>query len=124
VFRSLLVLTFTLAASQASAQALAKQGEKAFQQCAGCHAVARGQKSAAGPHLAGVVGRKAGTDKTFAYSPAFKKASAKGVAWTPQALDKFLANPNAVAPGTSMSFVNVKNPTERKALVAFLQTKR
>jgi cytochrome c len=118
------VLTLTLAATGASAQTLAKKGEQVFQQCSGCHAVARGQKSLAGPHLAGVVGRKAAADRSFAgYTPALKKISTR-TTWTPQQLDRFLANPAGVAPGTSMAFVKVAKPADRQAVIAYLQTKK
>ena len=49
-----------------------------------------------GPSLHGVFSRKAGELTDFRYSPAMKRS---GVSWTPEALDKYLADPQAFIPG-------------------------
>jgi cytochrome c len=124
VVRLVLVLTVGLSATSASAQSLAKQGERAFQQCFACHSVDRKEKALPGPNLAGIVGRKAGAEKGFAYSPGLKRVAAKGLAWTPQNLDRFLADPEKVVPHTSMAYFGMKKPQDRQAVIAYLRTKR
>ena len=117
------VLALALA-SPAAAQPLARQGERVFQQCFACHSVDRKEKGLPGPNLAGVVGRKAGQDRSFRdYSPALKRAAAKGLAWTPQTLDRFLADPEKVVPHTSMAYFGLKRPRDRQAVIAYLRSK-
>ena len=89
----------------------------AFNQCVACHSVEPG-KMMVGPSLAGVVGRKSGTVKGFAYSPAMRKA---GKTWTEEELDTFLSNPIKTVPGTKMP-LPVRNPAQRKAIIAYLKT--
>jgi cytochrome c len=99
------------------AQVAPANGEKLFKQrCASCHAIAPGAKSAMGPNLAGVAGRKAATAPGYNYSPALKKW---GKAWDANSLDAFLAGPNKFIPGTRM-MIALPNPADRKAVVAYL----
>lgn len=88
----------------------------AFQICGACHSVDPGQKRF-GPNLAGVVGRRAGSEPGYAYSQAMARA---GFAWTPKRLDAFLAQPGAVVPGTKMAFAGVSDSARRKAIVDYL----
>ena len=92
----------------------AAKGKDAFdEQCSQCHTIGSvGQ----GPNLAGVVGRKAGTSPGFPYTPAMKAA---GLTWTPANLEKFLANSQAMVPGTAMA-VSVPSAAERASIVAYL----
>ena len=48
-------------------------GSTVFARCAACHAVTPGGKRL-GPSLAGVVGRKAGSEPGYAYSPAMRSS--------------------------------------------------
>ena len=81
-----------------------------------CHVTGGGQ----GPDLTGVVGRRAGSLASFAYTPALK---ASGLTWTPTNLDRFLTNPGALVPGTAM-VVRINDATQRAALVAYLAARR
>ena len=85
-------------------------------ECAMCHAVGADEGSDQGPSLTGVVGRKAGAVPGFDYS---KQLKASGKIWTPQALDKFLADPPEFIQGTKMP-VNVGDAKDRADLIAFL----
>jgi cytochrome c2 len=91
-------------------------GEKVFAQCKACHTAEPG-KNRIGPSLYGVVGRKAGTEPGFAYSPAMKDA---GIVWTPETLDQYLTDPKAKVPGNKMAFPGLKNPTDRANVIAYL----
>jgi glucose/arabinose dehydrogenase len=64
-----------------------------------------------------VVGRKAGSAQ-FGYSKALR---ASGLTWDAATLDRFLASPPKLVPGTSM-VVAIPDPTERKAVVDYLAT--
>jgi cytochrome c len=83
--------------------------------CSGCHVIGGvGQ----GPNLAGVVGRKAGASPGFAYTAALKGS---GLTWTPANLDRWLAGPPKVVPGTAMT-VEVPDAADRRELIAYLAT--
>jgi cytochrome c len=106
-----------LAGGAAQAQA---SGEQMFKQrCGICHKVKAGEKSPLGPHLAGVVGRKAGTG-AFSYSTALK---ASKLVWNPATLDKYLAAPSKLVPGTRMA-IAVSDAAQRKAIIGYLATIR
>jgi cytochrome c len=96
----------------------AAAGEKSFAVCRACHQIGPGAKIAVGPVLNGVVGRKAGTFPDYTYSPANKDS---GLTWTPEELDKYLTNPQAVVPHTKMIFPGIKDAQKRKDVIAFLQ---
>ena len=96
-------------------------GEKIFKtQCGICHAVAAGQNRI-GPTLFGVVGRPAGSVPGFNYTADHKKL---GVTWDAATLDKYLTNPRAMVPDTSMVYAGLKDNAERADLVAYLETLR
>lgn len=48
------------------------------------------------------MGRRAGSRTDFDYSPAMRAAGNKALMWTRERLKEFLANPQAVVPGTAM----------------------
>jgi cytochrome c len=94
-------------------------GEKIFKtQCGICHAVVAGQNRI-GPTLFGVVGRPSGGVPGFNYTADHKKL---GVTWDAATLDKYLTNPRAMVPDTSMVYAGLKNDAERADLVAYLGT--
>jgi cytochrome c len=94
-------------------------GEKIFKtQCGICHAVAAGENRI-GPTLFGIVGRPAGSVPGFNYTADHKKL---GITWDAANLDKYLTNPRAMVPDTSMVYAGLKDGTERADLVAYLET--
>ncbi|MFM8466790.1 MAG: c-type cytochrome [Oxalobacteraceae bacterium] len=103
------------------AQAQSADGAKLFaQHCAACHQIAADAPPGMGPNLRGVVGRQAGQVKGFAYSAEFKKALAKK-SWTADLLDKWLEEPQNVAPGTYMMYKQA-DPAIRAAIIEYLST--
>lgn len=82
--------------------------------CGGCHSAARNK---AGPRLAGVFGRAAGSVPSFPYSEALRKS---GIVWSETALDRWLADPDAFVPDTDMAF-RMPSAEERKAIIAYLR---
>lgn len=97
------------------------RGKVLFLRCASCHSTVANAPGKIGPALSGVVGRKGGTLPGYNYSAAMK---AKGPIWTEEALDMWLTAPAKVVPGTSMAFVGLANPADRKAVIAYLKTLR
>lgn len=118
------VLAFGLLAATTPALAapaapnLAAKGKLIFMRCAACHAMTAKAPKKVGPHLEGVSGRAAGTVPGFTYSPAMKKAAIK---WNDAALDKWLARPAGMVPGTSMVFAGLPSAADRAAVIAYLK---
>ena len=96
----------------------AEAGRKAFRACSACHTVEPGAPSTVGPNLHGVLGRDIASVGGFAYSDALR--ALQGV-WDAASLDRFIANPTGVAPGTRM-VVKIADPRQRADLVAYLGT--
>ncbi len=112
---SVLLVCVSLAHPNASAQEV-PAGERLFQQrCAACHATQVGQPRL-GPHLSGIVGRKAGSVEGANYSQPLRDA---GFAWDTAQLNAYLANPAGLVRGTTMA-ISVPNADERAQLVAYL----
>jgi cytochrome c len=101
----------------AHAEGDAARGEAHFKECAACHKLAAGANEV-GPSLHGVFSRKAGELGDFRYSPAMKRS---GVNWTPEALDKYLADPQAFIPANRMPYAGMSNAADRADLIAYLQ---
>jgi cytochrome c len=55
----------------------------------------------------------------YAYSPALKAA---GIVWDETTLDRWLADPQAMVPGTKMTF-SVDDAQDRADVIAFLKEK-
>ena len=89
-----------------------------FAQCASCHSVKSGVNGI-GPSLAGVFGRKAGSDSTFSYSDALKNS---GLTWDEVTLDRWLTNPLGIVPGTRMTYMGQSDPAKRAETIAYLKT--
>ena len=71
-----------------------------------------------GPRHCGLFGRLAGSVPSFNYPPAMKKS---GIVWNEQTLDRFLAKPLAMVPGSTMTCDGVADPKDRADLIAFLK---
>jgi cytochrome c len=108
--------------SAAAQEPNAEEGAEVFKKCRACHDIGPDAKNKVGPVLNDVVDRKAGTIEGFSYSEANKAAGAKGLVWTDDVLFKYLENPLTFMPGTKMAFAGLKDPQDRKDLIAFLKT--
>ncbi len=119
------ILTATLALAFAAAlgggaavaQGDAEAGEKVFKKCKICHSFDPGKKKI-GPHLKGVVGRKAGSVEGYKYSPAFREID---LIWDEANLDKFLTKPKEFVKKTKMAFRGLRKETQRADLIAYLK---
>ncbi|WP_187829659.1 cytochrome c family protein [Labrys sp. KNU-23] len=88
-----------------------------FEPCAHCHQIGRGARSATGPILQAIEGRKAGTLPGYPFSPAMQ---ASGLTWDAATLDRFIAAPQAVVPGTRMIYAGMDDIERRRTLVEFI----
>ena len=103
----------------------AAKGKAAYVKCAICHQIGPGAKTLVGPELNGIVGRQAAAVADYAmYSPGMKKLGAEGFMWSPENIDKWIANPKAMIPDSPMSvtFQGITDAQERADIIAYLKT--
>ncbi len=106
-----------LAASPAHAAGNAARGQKLFSECQACHSTEIGA-TGVGPSLFGMFGRQAGEPDEFRYSPALKNS---GITWTPETLDKYIADPQKAVPGNRMPYAGLTDPGDRADLIEYLR---
>ena len=93
----------------------AKAGAAIYERCAACHSV---EEDRAGPRHCGLFGRRAGSVPGFSYSDGMKGSK---LVWSAASLDRFLADPGALVPGTPMAIARVADAKERADLIAYLR---
>ena len=98
------------------------KGEKLSKVCASCHTFDKGGANKVGPNLYNIVGAAHAHAAGFAYSDAMKAQAGKK--WDRDALNKFLWNPKKALPGTKMTFLGIKKPEERAALIKWLEAQK
>lgn len=96
-------------------------GERAYQKCYSCHSLEPGKSDLTGPTLHKVVGRPVAAQPGFDYSPALRRFAAREPRWSVELIDRYVADPEALVPGTSMSFHGISDEREREALIAYLE---
>ena len=89
----------------------------AFARCRSCHAVEPGVNGI-GPSLHAIVGQHAARVPGYSYSAALKRS---GIVWNAESLDKWLAAPMTMVPGTKMA-LGAPDPEQRGEIVAYLET--
>ena len=92
-----------------------RAASRLYARCAACHALASDR---VGPRHCGLLGRRAGSVPGFSYTQAMKNSK---LVWDDKTLDRFLAKPMAVVPGTSMTYDGVPNAQDRADLIAYLR---
>jgi cytochrome c len=108
----------TVAAAGEPPDAAAKRGERLFLQCRACHSLASETAGKIGPPLQGLLGRQSGKWPGFRYSSALAAAD---LTWDEATLDRWLASPAALVPGTAMVYAGLPKPEDRRALIAYLR---
>jgi cytochrome c len=111
-----LLLALSVATGPALAAGDPEHGKALYAQCAACPSLEAADNTL-GPNLKSIVGRKAGAVEEFTYSPPMRRAA---VTWTPETLDAFLADPQAVVAGTKMPFAGMASAQDRADLIAYL----
>jgi cytochrome c len=103
------------AVAPAGAAPDARRGEQLYTRCLACHALAYDR---VGPRHCGLFGRLAGSVPGFEYSPAMRNSK---ITWDEKTLDRFLAKPLVMVPGSTMTYDGVSDPTERADLIVYLK---
>ncbi|MDG5495244.1 c-type cytochrome [Niveispirillum sp. BGYR6] len=97
----------------------AEAGKQTFEaRCASCHALEPAGATKKGPHLQGIFGRTAGTQKGFRYSKTMRQSA---LVWDAYTLDNYLYDPPHTMKGTSM-VLKTPEPKDRADLIAYLKT--
>jgi cytochrome c len=96
----------------------AARGQKLYEECAACHSIKSGE-SGVGPSLSGVVGKKAGENPDFRFSPAMRRS---GITWSQATLNEFIADPQKMVPDNRMPYSGLADARGRADLVAYLLT--
>ncbi len=87
--------------------------------CEQCHDISKGGPNKIGPELWNVIGRPRASEPGYSYSSAMNEDHAP---WTYASLFKYLKAPQAVVPGTKMSFAGLHSESDRVNLLAYLRT--
>lgn len=116
----MIALLLALLAQAGAPAAAPSEGTRLFRRCVACHALSPGRNTPAGPNLHGVVGRRIAAQPGFRYSPALQAYGREHPRWTPELLDRFLADPEAAVPGTEMGFPGLSSLAERQTLIRWL----
>lgn len=105
--------------AQAEEGGMQAAGRQLFNhQCSACHSLDT-SKNAFGPSLVGVLGRQAASVPRFAYSKAME---ASGITWSEDNLRQWIADNEALVPGTRMRHVAITDRAEQDYLISFLRT--
>ena len=87
--------------------------------CRTCHSIREGDNRL-GPHMRGIIGRKAGSLPNYSYSSAMRGAN---FVWNEENLERFIANPDETVPGNNMKpYGGLASAESRGKLIAFLKT--
>ena len=119
---SSLVVCSALAAplsAQAEDGGMTEAGRQIFNHnCTACHSL-EPSKNTFGPSLIGVVERKAASMPRFSYSEAMRNS---GITWTEDNLRKWIADNEALVPGTRMRHVSITDQADQDYLISFLRS--
>jgi cytochrome c len=97
-------------------------GQAVSAKCAACHKFDASNANGTGPGLWDVVGRKPAAHAGFNYSGAMKDFGAKTPVWDYDHLYEFLKAPGKYVSGTNMTFVGLKKPEDRIAVIAYMHS--
>ena len=95
-------------------------GERQFRRkCSICHSLGDDGKRRAGPTLAGLFGRPAGSVEGYLYS---RTVAELGIDWTEETIDQlFDLGPDHFIPGSKMPMQRIVRPEDRRDLIEYLK---
>ena len=120
-FKFVIAVAVALGAMSTSALAEgdAAKGEKVFRKCKACH-VADAEKNKVGPHLVGIIGRKAASVEGYKYGKGITDAAEKIGEWDEAKLVEYLADPKGYVGGKSKMTFKLKKEDQRMDVAAYL----
>jgi cytochrome c len=120
IFTAAALLAFGLVpVGQVTGQAKSPAAPPAFNNaCRTCHSVREGDHRI-GPSLHKIFGSKAGNRPGFSSSAALKNS---GLTWNEETLDRFIENPEKVAPNNGMKpYAGLPDAAARKEIIKYLK---
>ena len=102
------------------AKASIEAGQDTAKKCQTCHDFSKGGANKIGPNLWGIIGKKVASHEGYSYSAALKKMADQS--WDYERLNQFLAAPQAVAPGTKMTFAGQAKAEDRANIILYLRS--
>jgi cytochrome c len=108
------------ASSAIAAEGDVKNGKTVFKKCSACHFVDK-EKNRVGPHLVGIIDRKAGVVEKYKYSKALLKMAEEGLVWDEKNLHAYLEKPRDFIKGGKMAFAGLKDEQDRADVIAYLK---
>lgn len=103
----------------AFAEGDAAKGEKVFKKCKACHAADK-EKNKVGPHLVGIIGRKAASVDGYKYGKGITEAAEKIGEWDEAKLVEYLADPKGYIGGKSKMTFKLRKEDQRADVAAYL----
>jgi cytochrome c len=94
-----------------------EKGASVFQQCLPCHSIGPGAQNKVGPELNGLDGRHSGSVPGFKYT---KDYTDPGLVWNKETFEKYIKNPRAMMPDTTMIFPGIQNGQAINDLWAYI----
>src|SRR5262249_14270335 len=113
------ILTTVASCASANAAGDPEQGASTFNKCRACHRVGARARTAGGPELNGIVGKKAASLPDYPYSEALKS---RGLTWDDATLAQWLRSPRTFVPGTRMAFAGIAKDEDIANVIAYLKT--
>jgi monoamine oxidase len=94
------------------------RGELLFARCQACHSKGEGESHKTGPNLYGILGAASASRADFPYSDTLKAAD---LIWDDESITRWIEDPSAVVPGTSMIYMNTLTSEEVSVLIDYLR---
>ncbi len=94
-------------------------GKRLYVRCIACHATSATAPRGTGPHLVGIIGRRAASLEGYPYTASMRT---QDYVWTVERLDRWLKRPQEHVPGLCLPFTGMPRAKERHALIAYLAT--
>ena len=116
-----ILATWAVMTTTAHAGSDPTKGEQEFKECAFCHATGPRAMPIVGPPLNGVVGRVWGSWPHYGYSAGLVSGHNAGRVWDDATLDRWLAGPQKMVPGTKMALDGLDDPQQRADIIAYLK---
>ncbi|WP_147094850.1 hypothetical protein [Vibrio superstes] len=99
------------------------RGRQLYAQCSLCHS--NTFSSTVAPNIDNVVGKRIASDQDFRrYSDGMQDFAKENKIWTEPLLQRFLASPKTLIPGTYMSYRGLDNRQDRDALLKYMSQSR
>lgn len=107
-----------IAAASTGAHQSASRGKLLFARCQACHSNGENEAHKTGPNLYGILGEASASRAHFPYTDALKEAE---LVWNDETFTRWIEDPSAVVPGTSMIYMNTLTSEEIGVLIDYLR---